>query len=261
MRNLALTSPEMRGEDVRRLQYVLNERLEHYRSRTRLHVDGVYGRETAHAVSHISFLEGLETFSGTPGVQRLIEHPHLREPAQVLRAKHRAEARAHHSDVGGTGLERLPRIAAKYIGVTEKPPGSNWGHPEPAGWEKNWGFDSGVSWCACFACSIANLGGCHITGSVPFCPNIEGYARARTHGFEMWRSSHTEGVGPGWLVLYNWGGGREPEHVGIVEKIEADHLVAIEGNTGGSNPSDGGMVAREFRPYRFTVGYAKPRIF
>lgn len=260
MRNLALTSPETRGEDVRQLQHVLNERLEHYKLRQRLKVDGVYGRETAHAVSHVAFLEGLETYSGTPGVQRLIEHPHERLPAQLFRAKHREEARAHHADVPGVGLERLPAIAAHYIGVAEKPPGSNWGEPEPAGWEKEWGFDSGVSWCACFACSIANLGGCHITGSVPFCPNIEAYARAGTHGFEEWRSNHTEGVGPGWLVLYNWVGGSEPEHVGIVEKLEGGHLVAIEGNTSGTNPSDGGMVARMVRPYSFTVGYAKPRI-
>lgn len=262
MRTLDLTSPLMRGEDIRQFQVVLNERLSHYRSRTRLKPDGVYGRESAHAVAGVAYAMGLSHYDGRPSITRLIEHPHLRTPGDLVREHERRIKAEHHGAQGhgATGLARIPVIAAKYIGVHENPPGSNWGSPNPAGWEKNFGFDSGVSWCACFACSMVNAAGGHVHGGVAFCPTIEAYARAGTNGFERWAPNHSEGVGPGWLVLYNWVGGSEPEHVGIVESLHATHLVAIEGNTGGSNPSDGGMVAREERPYSLTVGYAKPRI-
>jgi hypothetical protein len=92
-----------------------------------------------------------------------------------------------------------------------------------------------------------------------YCPYIEADARSRTNGFDRWEADHRSGVGPGWLVLYCWDGSGVPEHVGIVESLHEDHLVAIEGNTGGTNPSNGGMVARTQRSYDLTVGYARPR--
>jgi hypothetical protein len=262
MRTFHLTSPEMRGQDVRDLQKVLNERLAHYKSRTRIKTNGIYDRETAHAVAVIAKAEGLQHFDGIPDVTHKILHPGLRTPADHIRERDRARVEAHADQLakGAQGLARIPAIAAHYIGVSENPPGSNWGSPEPAGWERNFGFDSGVPWCACFACSMVNRAGGHVEGGVAFCPNIEAYARAGTNGFAKWRPNHTEGVEPGWLVLYNWVGGSEPEHVGIVEWLYPTFVQAIEGNTGGTNPSDGGQVARAQRPYSYVVGYAEPRL-
>lgn len=261
MRTLQLTSPEMRGEDVRTLQHRLNERLQHYRSRSRVKEDGVYGRETAHLVREVAWTMGLDTFGASVGVQHDIEHPHLRSPLQLRREHERAQERIHTSKIAGDshGLEAVVAHARSYLGIKEIPAGSNWGKPVPARWEENFGFDTGVSWCACFACSMVNDAGGHVHGECGFCPAIEGYARAKINGFDLWVPNHTEGVKPGWLVLYNWVGGSEPEHIGVVEKITPTHVVAIEGNTSGSNPSDGGMVARMERPYSFTVGYARPR--
>lgn len=262
MRTFRLSSPEMRGEDVRTLQKILNERLIHYKSRTRIKLNGIYDRETAHAVAVIAKASGLEHFDGVPGVTRLIEHPHERNPVQVARAKHRAKEREEAAKIakGSGGLASIPVIAAHYIGISERPAGSNWGVPYPAEWEEKFGFDSGVSWCACFACSTVDQAGGHVTGEGGFCPAIEGYARAGTNGFVEWRRNHTEGVGPGWLALYNFDGGSEAQHIGVVESIHSDHLVAIEGNTSGENPADGGMVARMQRPYSYVLGYAKPRL-
>lgn len=262
MRNLALTSPEMRGKDIQQLQKVLNERLAHFKSRIRIKQNGIYDRETAHTLGKIAYRMGLHHYTGTTSVVRLIEHPHLRNPAQLRLERERTKAAHAHKDIseGSHGLARIPVIGAKYIGVSEHPPQSNWGDPYPAHWEEHFGFTSGVPWCACFACSMVIAAGGHVQGSVAFCPNIEGYARAGSHGFERWTSDHHKGVSAGWLVLYNWVGGSEPEHVGIVESLHGSHLTAIEGNTGGNNPSDGGMVARMERPYGFVVGYAKPRM-
>lgn len=262
MRTLALTSPEMRGTDVQGLQKVLNERLAHYKSRIKIKQNGIYDRETAHAVAIVAKAMGLHHYDGIPAVTRIIEHPHLRNPAEIVVEHQRAKAAKEAAEIakGVGGLAAIPAIAAHYIGVKEAPAGSNWGHPYPAKWEENFGFDSGVSWCACFACSIVNQAGGHVTGGVAFCPNIEAYARAGTNGFVKWRPNHTEGVGPGWLPLYNFSGGSEAEHVGVVESLHGDHLVAIEGNTSGTNPADGGMVARMERPYSYVLGYAQPRL-
>lgn len=256
MRHLALTSPEMRGEDIRGLQKVLNERLAHYRSRQRLKQDGVYGRETAHAVADIAYIEGLPHGDGSPGVIRLIEHPHLRSPGDVVEGHRREKARSEHHGVPGNGIERIPGIAEQYVGVHESPDNSNWGFPHPAEWEQAFGFHSGVSWCGCFSGSMVILAGGHVDSRVAFCPNIEADARSRTNGFDLWVANHDQGVGTGWLALFNWNGGSEPEHVEIVKEVHSDHLVCVGGNTGGH----GGEVAVEPRVYSLVVGYARPRI-
>lgn len=262
MRTYALTSPEMRGEDVRHLQGVLNDRLRHYRSRRRLKLNGIYDRETVQAVRDIAYILGLHHYDGSPAVVHLILHPHLRNPAELMEARRREKLRAEgDAHAGGAqGLARIVRVAERYVGVQERPAESNWGSPFPADWEREFGFTSGVSWCGCFAGAMVILAGGHVDSRVAFCPYIEADARTHTNGFDLWRPNHNEGVEPGWLVLYNWSGGGEPQHVGIVKEIHGDHLVAVEGNTGGTNPSDGGMVAIESRPYNFTVGYARPRL-
>lgn len=256
MRTLKLVSPEMRGEDIRNLQHILNERLAHYKSRRRIKANGVYDRETAQAVRSIGYTMGINHEPPGSGYDlERIEHPHLRNPVELHREKVRAQERQH-----GSGLEGVVAQALRHVGVHEIPAGSNWGEPYPADWEKRFGFGSGVSWCGCFAGSMVLAAGGHVTSRVAFCPYIEADARTRTNGFDLWRPNHNEGVEPGWLVLYNWNGGSEPEHVGVVKSVHPGFIETVEGNTGGTNPSDGGMVAIQQRPYNFVVGYARPHI-
>ena len=264
MRTLRLVSPEMRGTDIQQLQKVLNERLAHYHSRVRIHENGIYDRETAHAVAQVAHALGLEHYDGIPSVTSKIEHPLTRTPIEVHRSEERTKAavKAHEErkTAGKHGLAAIVLHAEKFVGVHENPPGSNWGIPYPAKWEEHFGFSSGVSWCGCFAGNMVIAAGGHVDHRCGFCPYIEADARSRTNGFDLWRPNHNEGIEPGWLVLYNWVGGSEPEHVGIVKEIKGSHLIAVEGNTGGTNPSDGGMVAIMERPYNFVVGYARPRL-
>jgi hypothetical protein len=61
------------------------------------------------------------------------------------------------------------------------------------------------------------------------------------------------------LPCYNFTGGLVGQHVGFLEQVIETGLYDWEGNTGGSNPADGGMVAYEFRPFSVVLGYARPR--
>jgi hypothetical protein len=65
---------------------------------------------------------------------------------------------------------------------------------------------------------------------------------------------------PGWLILYNWAGGKDPEHVGIVESATATSLSTIEFNTtfdSGPRKGEPGAVDRKDRQkYRkYVLGY------
>lgn len=246
-RALHLTTPVTKGQDVRDLQKAINLWAPKH-GLAKVAVDGQFGPLTAHAAGAVAFSEGLLDRSASKTTIRLIWHPWMRSPAEKKRAADRAKA-AH-------GLAALPGIAAKFIGVAEMPPGSNLGYPYPNHWEAEFGM-SGVSWCGCFAGAMVLAAGGHVTSRVAYTPFIEADAKAGQSGFAEWTSDRTQ-AGPGWLVLYNWVGGSEPEHVGIVESIEADHVTAIEGNTSGTNPSDGGMVARMERTYNFVLGFARP---
>lgn len=262
MRTLRLVSPEMRGTDVQQLQGVLNHRLNHYHSRAHIRENGIYDRETAHAVAVVAHAMGLQHYDGIPAVLRVILHPATRSPTDLQRERHRAQAAREAKKRQGDlhGLAAIVKHGEHFVGVHEVPAGSNWGHPFPAEWEQHFGYESGVSWCGCFAGNMVILAGGHVDHRCGFCPYIEADARSRTNGFDRWVRNHAEGVEPGWLVLYNWVGGSEPEHVGIVKSLHPSYLVAVEGNTSGQNPSDGGMVAIMQRPYNFVVGYARPRL-
>jgi hypothetical protein len=248
-RDLHLTSPLMHGEDVKQLQNAINlwNGPLHLATVT---VDGQFGRTTDHAARVAMWTLGLNDTHVDRFAIRYIFHPWMRSPLQLRRAKARKPV--------VSPLAVLPTLAAQYIGISEQPPGSNAGYPYPSDWEKNFGMN-GVSWCGCFAGSMILKAGGHVTSRVAYTPYIEADARAGQNGFVEWVPNH-EQAGPGWLVLYNWIGGSEPEHVGIVESIHPTSVVAIEGNTSGTNPSDGGMVARMTRSYNFVLGYAKPRL-
>lgn len=248
-RGLALTSPLTHGQDVTWTQQAINIWARAHGLPT-VAEDGTYGPDTDHAFQVVAFDMGLRYLRPMRATIRLVWHPWLRTPADLLRATQRAKQRPK-------GVAALPGIAARYIGVHENPSGSNRGEPFPSRWERNFGMD-GVSWCGCYAGSMILEAGGHVTSRVAYVPFIEQDARARVNGFDAWTTDHGA-AGPGWLVIYAWSGG-VPDHVGIVESFTPGGLVAVEGNTSGTNPQDGGMVARMHRGYSPVVGYAKPRL-
>lgn len=65
---------------------------------------------------------------------------------------------------------------------------------------------------------------------------------------------------PGDVVIYDFSGGGSTDHTGIVERVTASGVVAIEGNTSeAGSQSNGGEVCRRTRPNRQIVGALRPR--
>lgn len=76
----------------------------------------------------------------------------------------------------------------------------------------------------------------------------------------IWEEDGTVTPQPGWLIVYNWDDGSQPndgysDHIGMVEKVSGNTITCIEGNM------SGGIVGRRNIPigYGYIRGYAKPK--
>ena len=97
-----------------------------------------------------------------------------------------------------------------------------------------YGFGSRVEWCACFVSWCANECGYIDAGIIPkFASCRNGMLWFQTHG--QWISGTSEPT-PGMIVFFDWdddnGQDSLPDHVGIVQKVEAGIIHTIEGNSG-----------------------------
>lgn len=264
-RFLQLTTPAMHGEDVGVLQTSLRTtHNQHY-----VKTDKVYGPMTKHAVGVVATAMGLDVYVATPYAQKVIEGITGRTPAQILRAKQRAEAAAK----AGSGLAAVLAHAVRFLGVAEHPPGSNGGEPEPAGWIRDRGYTPGTAastgppWCDCFASSMVILAGGHIPSGEDsgYVPQSVANAKAGLGGYESfiaWNGDLSR-VKPGMPVAYAWDGSHSGgDHIGIVRVAPTSSsgtLQDISGNTSGTNASDGGMVAYATRSMTDVVGFLIPR--
>lgn len=146
--------------------------------------------------------------------------------------------------------------AQKEIGVKENPAGSN---------KVKYNTDyygrvvvgNAYPWCAVFtwwifkACGASNLfcGGT----KTAYCPTVESYYKK--HG--QWYTSNPK-VGD--LVLFDFSRKGVSEHIGILERINADGTyTTIEGNTGNGNEANGGAVMRRIRQKSVIRGFARPQ--
>lgn len=101
-----------------------------------------------------------------------------------------------------------------------------------AGGQKFWswyGYDSRVSWCACFVSWCADQCGLIESGAVPrFSGCTDGIAWFQSQGkWEAAGSTPTAGM----LIFFDWEGDGESDHVGIVEKCEGGRVYTVEGNS------------------------------
>ena len=102
-----------------------------------------------------------------------------------------------------------------------------------------YGFGSRVEWCACFVSWCANECGYIEAGIIPkFAGCINGVRWFKDRG--QWTDNNAEPV-PGMIIFFDWanesdGGGLDgqPDHVGIVEKVENGRVYTIEGNSSDS---------------------------
>ena len=99
-----------------------------------------------------------------------------------------------------------------------------------------YGFGSRVEWCACFVSWCANECGYIDTGVIPKyagCTLGEQWFRDRG----QWIDNSAEPA-PGMIIFFDWndenGQDGEPDHTGIVEKVENGTVYTVEGNSGDS---------------------------
>lgn len=100
-----------------------------------------------------------------------------------------------------------------------------------AGGKKYWtwyGFKSRVSWCACFISWCANESG-DLDKTIPkFAAVTDGETWFKNH--DKWKdSSYTPNAGD--IIFFDWDQNGNPDHVGIVEKVESGSVYTIEGNS------------------------------
>lgn len=138
-----------------------------------------------------------------------------------------------------TYREAALRVAIGEIGVTESPAGSNSG-PRVNQYLASAGLGPGYPWCMAFVNWCYRQVGVDIThpheASVGF--------------FEAWaRSNGYLVTAPlrGDIICYRFDADDWPDHVGIVERVYAGSVDAIEGNTAVGNDANGGKVMRRGR--------------
>ena len=148
--------------------------------------------------------------------------------------------------------ERVLNIARRELGVKESPAGSNnvkyntWYYGrEVSGTAYPWCMVF-VQWC--FAQAKVSL---------PLRTASCGAMMTAAKKAGRWV---TKGLRPGDVVIYDFPGGAATDHTGVVERVTASGVVAIEGNTSQTgNQSNGGQVCRKTRPARQIVGAVRPK--
>ena len=147
----------------------------------------------------------------------------------------------------GTAHDVL-RIAAGELGSAERPAGSNC--TKYGQW---YGLD-GYSWCMIFVQWCFAQAGVKLPKRTASCGDLMRSAQ----GAGCWITS---GFQPGDVVIYDFPGGAATDHCGVIEKVTASGVVAIEGNTSqAGSQSNGGMVCRKTRLYSQIVGAVRPEL-
>jgi hypothetical protein len=244
MKTLVLTSPNMVGVDVNKAQTILKN-LGYYNGK----MDGIYGQQTAAATKAAKWDIGyakknVNSSFGSVLLDFLID---LKKPTLLMRR--RASIRHHKSTVGDKALAE----ASKYIGVSEEPAGSN-----KVMFSEWYGMTG--PWCAMFVtyCFVAAKSKSFVKGSrYAYCPYILTDAKAARNGLRVVPKNEAR-VGD--IVLFDWNKDGTADHVGIVVRPPAKknaRFTTIEGNTSGTNPSDGGMVATMSRVTSDVIAFVR----
>jgi len=244
MKTLSLTSPNVTGFYVTEAQKVLKN-VGYYNGK----VDGIYGQQTAAATKAAKWDLGYaeKNINGTFGEVLLDFLLENKKPTLLM--KRRAGIRHNKSTVGDAALAE----AYKYIGMSEQPPGSN-----KVMFSEWYGMTG--PWCAMFVtyCFVASKSKSFIKGSkYAYCPYVLADAKAGRNGLRVVPKSD---VRSGDIVLFDWNKDGTSDHIGIVDKPPVKKNVrfsTIEGNTSGTNPSDGGMVAKMSRVTSDVIAFVR----
>jgi uncharacterized protein YijF (DUF1287 family) len=244
MSTLFLTSPNVKGAEVTAAQIVLKD-LGYYNGK----VDSVYGEQTAAATKAAKWDIGyadkdIDTRFGATIMTYLLG---TKKPSLLM--KRRASIRHNKSTLSATALD----VALRYIGVSEDPPGSN-----KVMFSEWYGMTG--PWCAMFVtyCFVAAKSKSFVRGSkYAYCPYVLADAKASRNGMRVIPKAD---VRSGDIVLFDWNKDGVADHIGIVDSPPAKksgRFYSVEGNTSGTNPSDGGMVAKMYRNTSDVIAFVR----
>lgn len=146
--------------------------------------------------------------------------------------------------------------AAREVGVTESPKGSNRVKYNTVYYGREVS-GSAYPWCAAFMwwlfreCNASDL---FFDGKkTAYCPTVESWGRSK--GLTV---DKTKGR-PGDIILFDFNGKGVSGHIGIIEKVEGSYYVTIEGNTGTLSNDNGGAVMRRTRPLSVVRCIIRPK--
>ncbi len=242
---------QMDSDAVRAIQARLNQAMN-----SNLVVDGDFGEATENAV-------------------RLFQARHLDAQGEELEVDGQVGRKTWGSLFGDTAGDEavvdrevdlrslVVSVAASQIGVMEEPRGSNRG-PEVDEYIRASGLNPGngsFPWCICFIQWVF-LEAAKVLGDESPLPRTAG-----VHALWQMRNRGTAriltppeaqpaAIKPGMVFLFDTGGGKG--HAGIVQKVQGDRIVTIEGNTNNGGSRDGyGVFRRSTRKVRMSglLGY------
>ena len=260
-RRLAVTTPYAKGPDVRALQSQINDNFRKFRIGRRVKEDGEFGPATLSAARQVAFLLGVvgkarrRSKSGiiSQKTQKLIRgrRRFKRERlAAIARRPYRQELRKRYDRSGG---KRAVKIAKSQIGVTENPPGSNWG-PKVSEYIKFTGYTFPVYWCGCFVAWCVVNAGAKIPTRIRL--GYTGYITADANaGVNGLTAVPFDDARAGDIAVFSF------DHIALVDRRDGDLLYTVEGNTSAGSSgsqSNGGVVFARVRSRSDVVTIARP---
>jgi hypothetical protein len=265
-RPLFLTSPHMKGADVRQLQQRCNEIQDTFDSILAFKVaeDGEAGDHSFNVFWSAAHVMGLseDTLHDirhgkmTKDAQQDVRQPDSRSKDAVERAQERRDTMRERLKKAEDGGAKAAEWARAQLGKTESPSGSNLG-PGITEWQQftGYGVPPGVFWCGCFVCyAVVHEGGADIPSRIRlgYDLNIVDDARNNTNGLSL---VPTAAAQPGDIVVYDF------RHIGlIVGPTEGGLVHTIEGNTSSTTGqvNNGGGVFEHRRSISDVVAVARP---
>jgi len=234
MKTLKLTSPYMRGPDVRTMQQAMRDH--HW---LKGEVDGVYGPLSAQSAYRSKYWLGYQKLDQTAGDVLLGYLTGKRLPTDAMKKR----AAARKAVVPATPLrEKALAWMTTKLGTKENPAGSN-----RIDWASEW-YGLIGPWCAMAVTRAYVEAGSQSfrrTQRYAYVPYIVNDARAGANNLTL-----TNTPQPGDLVCYDWEGNGVADHVGLFESwiaVGSGTFKAVEGNTSVGNDSNGGECMRRDR--------------